>query len=192
VKKEVIDMLREEALIVQLSTAFTELFPDTAWDDGVDSTARRVLKYWREFSGEPRGFDPTVFPATTNGMVLVKDIEFVSLCKHHLLPFYGIAHVAYLPEDKMIGLSKIPRMVEYVAKRPQVQEVLTREIADMLDDVVVGRGTAVLVEARHTCLACRGARSHNAYMVTSELTGVFLTSDRTRAEFYSMLDRKGL
>jgi GTP cyclohydrolase I len=175
-----------------LTALLEEYFTTTSWDDGVESTARRVLKYWAEFSGPDTGPEMTTFPATTKGIVLVRNIEFVSLCKHHLLPFYGKAHVAYLPKDLMVGLSKIPRLVQFIAKRPHVQEELTAAIVENLDDSVQTKGSAALVEARHTCLACRGAQSHSASMVTAEVTGKFRKSSRVRNEFYSMLNRESL
>lgn len=176
-----------------LGNLLGRFFPNVDWDGPVEDTAARVVKYWEEFAGSNEyEFEATVFSATSGGMILVRDIEFVSLCQHHLLPFYGKAHVAYLPDQVMIGLSKIPRLVQHLAKRPQCQETLTRQIVEKLDEIVYGKGCAALVESRHTCLACRGARSHSASMSTAEVTGKFLKSKSVRAEFYSMLAREAL
>jgi GTP cyclohydrolase I len=122
-------------------------------------------------------------------MVLVKDIDFYSLCEHHLLPFYGRAHVAYIPDGKVIGLSKIPRIVEMFARRLQVQERMTRQIADFLNDVLHPQGVAIIVEGMHMCSIMRGVKKANATMVTSALLGVFKENSKTRAEFIEHVGR---
>lgn len=164
------------------------------FDDSADETARRILKYWKEFSPLAKGaadFEFTTFPAEgKTSMVLVKDIDFVSMCSHHFLPFKGVAHVAYIPDQKLVGLSKIPRTVEWYARMPQMQESLTRMVASALQTGLEPAGVAVVMEAQHTCLSCRGARNAGASMVTADLTGLFI-QDRVRAEFYSHLQRGG-
>jgi GTP cyclohydrolase I len=123
-------------------------------------------------------------------MVLVKDIDFFSLCEHHMLPFYGRAHVAYIPDHKVIGLSKIPRIVEMFARRLQVQERMTKQIADFLNDVLHPLGVAIIVEGAHMCSIMRGVKKANATMVTSALLGVFRENSKTRAEFIEHVGRR--
>lgn len=178
---------------LELARMLIEIFGIDVWDDSAVDTARRVLRYWKEFRSH-RWEQPaiTTFQCDSKAMVLVKDIEFVSMCAHHLLPFYGRAHVAYLPDGYAIGLSKIPRIVKYLARRPRMQEHFTSDIVHYLEEVLDTKGVAAVVEGRHTCLACRGAHDVGAYMVTSELTGLFLAEDRVRAEFYAMLNRQGV
>jgi GTP cyclohydrolase I len=130
-----------------------------------------------------------IFSEDYDQMVLVKDIDFYSLCEHHLLPFYGRAHVAYIPDGKVIGLSKIPRIVEMFARRLQVQERMTRQIADFLNDVLHPQGVAIIVEGMHMCSIMRGVKKANATMVTSALLGVFKENSKTRAEFIEHVGR---
>jgi GTP cyclohydrolase I len=122
-------------------------------------------------------------------MVLVKDIEFYSLCEHHLLPFFGKAHVAYLPKDKVIGLSKIPRLVDMFARRLQVQERMTQQIAEAITEAVAPRGVAVLCEAQHFCMMMRGVEKQHSGTVTSAMLGSFRKSKATRDEFLSLVGR---
>ena len=130
-----------------------------------------------------------VFAESYEQMVLVRDIEMYSLCEHHLLPFYGKAHVAYLPRGRIIGLSKLPRLVEMFARRLQVQERLTTEIAKALDAVLNPYGTAVVVEASHLCMMMRGVEKQNSRTVTSALTGAFQNDSKCRNEFFDLLGR---
>lgn len=130
-----------------------------------------------------------IFEVEDNDLVLVRDIEFYSMCEHHLLPFYGRAHVAYIPDGRIIGLSKIPRVVELFARRLQVQERMTRQIADFLEAVLRPKGVAVIVEAAHLCTMMRGVRKSQARMVTQALTGVFRTDPRHRSELLAHLRR---
>jgi GTP cyclohydrolase I len=130
-----------------------------------------------------------VFNITYDEMVIVRDIEFYSLCEHHMLPFIGRAHVAYMPAGKVIGLSKIPRLVDLYARRLQVQERMTRQIADQLHALLQPRGVAVVVEALHLCMMMRGVRKHDARMTTSAMHGAFRTNSATRQEFLDNIGR---
>lgn len=131
-----------------------------------------------------------IFTESYDEMVLVKDINFFSLCEHHILPFYGKVHVAYLPQGKIIGLSKIPRIVDVYAKRLQVQERMTTQIADCLMDALNPRGVGVVVEAIHLCMAMRGVEKVNSYAVTSAMLGTFRQSEMARSEFLNLIGKK--
>jgi GTP cyclohydrolase I len=133
-----------------------------------------------------------IFSELYEEMVVVKDIEVYSLCEHHLLPFYGKAHVAYLPCGRILGLSKIPRVVDVYARRLQVQERLTTQVADALQAVITPYGVAVVIEAVHLCMMMRGIQKQNSAAVTSAITGVFRTDEKARAEFFSLIGRKSL
>jgi len=132
-----------------------------------------------------------LFDVDYDEMVIVKDIEFYSLCEHHLLPFFGKAHVAYLPKGKVIGLSKIPRVVDVFARRLQVQERLTTEIADAIAEAINPQGVAVIIEAQHLCMMMRGVEKQESATVTSAMRGVFKTQLQTRNEFLSLVRRNG-
>ena len=123
-------------------------------------------------------------------MVLIKDIEFYSLCEHHLLPFFGRAHVAYIPDGKIIGLSKIPRIVDLFSRRLQVQERLTSQIAESLNGVLKPHGVAVVLEGQHMCMQMRGVEKQNSYATTSSMKGIFLKDSRTREEFLNIISMK--
>ncbi|ULQ48203.1 GTP cyclohydrolase I FolE [Flagellatimonas centrodinii] len=128
-----------------------------------------------------------IFESANEEMVIVRDIELYSLCEHHLLPFYGRAHVAYLPDGKVIGLSKIPRIVDCFARRLQIQENLTKQIGDCIQQVTSARGVAVVIEARHMCAMMRGVEKQNASMITSMMLGAFREDPRTRQEFLQLI-----
>jgi GTP cyclohydrolase I len=130
-----------------------------------------------------------IFSCKVDEMVIVKDIEFFSMCEHHLLPFFGKVHVAYLPKDKVIGLSKIPRIVNMFARRLQLQERMTQQIAEAVADVISPRGVAVLVEARHFCMMMRGVEKQHSGTVTSNMLGHFRNRKATRDEFLSLVGR---
>jgi GTP cyclohydrolase I len=157
--------------------------------DGLKNTPLRVARMYEEIL-QGYHIDPdtlingALFEVDYDEMVVVKDIEYYSLCEHHMVPFYGVAHVAYIPRGKVLGLSKIPRVVDMFARRLQVQERMTRQIADFLDEVLHPRGVAVVVEGAHLCSMMRGVRKANARMVTSAVLGGFKTDARTRSEFF--------
>ena len=120
-------------------------------------------------------------------MVTVQDIEFFSMCEHHLLPFFGVAHVAYIPDGKIIGLSKIPRIVDMFSRRLQVQERMTKEIATMLQDTLKPKGVAVIIEGQHMCMQMRGVQKKKSYMSTSSMVGIFREDNKTRKEFLDII-----
>ncbi|TQR55803.1 GTP cyclohydrolase I FolE [Campylobacter troglodytis] len=129
-----------------------------------------------------------LFDSSNNEMVLVRDIEFYSLCEHHLLPFFGRVHCAYIPDKKVIGLSKIPRLVDMFARRLQIQEQLTEQIAEAISEFSGAKGVGVVIEARHLCVEMRGVQKGGATTTTSALRGVFLKDERTRKEFFSLIN----
>jgi GTP cyclohydrolase I len=128
-----------------------------------------------------------LFNESHENMVMVRDIELYSLCEHHLLPFFGKAHIAYIPNGRIVGLSKLPRIVEVFARRLQVQERLTEEIAGAVDEVLAPRGVGVVIEAVHLCMMMRGVEKQNSRTITSALRGIFRTDSRTREEFLSLV-----
>lgn len=164
--------------------------------DGLKRTPERVSRMFGELlSGYQKNIEELVngaiFESDYQDIVLVRNIEFYSLCEHHMLPFYGRAHVAYLPDGKIIGLSKIPRLVDMFARRLQVQERMTQEIAIALNDIIKPRGVAVMVEGAHMCAMMRGVKKENASMVTQSMLGAFKTDQRYRSEFLAHIQRGG-
>ncbi len=158
--------------------------------DELQRTPERVARAFEEMLS-PLPFDVTKFPNTEgyDELVLVRDISFQSLCEHHLLPFVGVAHVAYLPGKQIVGLSKLARVVDRYSRRLQVQERMTMQIADWLTDELVPRGVGVVVEAEHMCMRVRGARSPGSTTTTSALRGRLRDDPRSRAEFLSLVRR---
>jgi GTP cyclohydrolase I len=160
--------------------------------DGLDRTPRRVASALR-FLTQGYAQDPVavlnnaLFDVSYDEMVLVKDIDFYSLCEHHLLPFFGRVHVGYIPNGKVVGLSKLPRIVEIYARRLQVQERFTVQIAETLEQVLAPRGVGVVVEAIHLCMMMRGVEKQSAFAITSSLRGVFQSDSKTRAEFMELM-----
>lgn len=156
--------------------------------DALANTPARVARAYAELLA-PEPFQATTFPNDENydELVVARDIPFSSLCEHHLLPFYGVAHVGYLPGDRLLGLSKLARVVYYFSRRLQVQERLTTQIADWLDDNLHPRGAGVVLEAEHTCMTLRGARARGSRTVTSALVGLVRDDERTRAEFFAIV-----
>jgi len=164
--------------------------------EGLVRTPHRVAKMYDEllagYHVDPvKLVNEALFDVEYDEMIIVKDIEFFSMCEHHMLPFYGRAHVAYIPRTKVIGLSKIPRIVEMFARRLQVQERMTRQIADMIEDVLDPLGVAVVVEGSHMCSMMRGVKKEHPRMVTSAMLGSFKENAMTRNEFMDHLRRPG-
>jgi len=162
--------------------------------EGLQFTPRRVARMYHELLGgytmdSNAIINGALFNVKYDEMVLVRDIEFYSLCEHHMLPFMGRVHVAYIPDGKVLGLSKIPRIVEMYSRRLQVQERMTRQVADFLRDLLKPQGVAVVVEAMHLCSMMRGVKKHDARMTTSSMLGSFRKSINTRQEFLDHLNR---
>lgn len=160
--------------------------------EGLLKTPSRVSKAWSFFSGGynqdlDKIINNAVFNEDATDMVVVRDVEFFSLCEHHLIPFFGRAHVAYLPNGKVIGLSKIPRIIDMFSRRLQVQERLTRQIAETVKEILDPIGVAVIMEGQHMCMQMRGVEKQNSLTTTSSMLGKFRESDRTRAEFLSII-----
>lgn len=164
-------------------------------DPNLTETPNRVAKMYLEmFHGLSEGAEPkiTIFPNSERyqAMVMEKDIPFYSLCSHHFVPFYGHAHLAYIPKDKIVGLSKMPRILEFYARRPQLQERLTEQVAQFMADKLHPQGVMVVIEARHLCVEMRGVKKPGALTVTSAIRGIFY--DRpVREEFLDLLNRRG-
>jgi len=162
--------------------------------EGLQFTPHRVARMYHEllsgYNMEPKSIiNGALFEVQYDEMVLVRDIEFYSLCEHHMLPFMGRVHVAYIPDGKVLGLSKIPRIVDMYARRLQVQERMTRQIADFLRDLLKPQGVAVVVEAMHLCSMMRGVRKQDARMTTSAMHGAFRANLATRQEFLANISR---
>jgi GTP cyclohydrolase I len=160
--------------------------------DGLDRTPARVAASLR-FLTQGYEQDPVavlnnaLFDVSYDEMVLVKDIDFYSLCEHHLIPFFGRVHVGYIPDGKVVGLSKLPRIVEIYARRLQVQERFTMQLAEILEQVLAPRGVGVVVEAIHLCMMMRGVEKQNAFAITSSLRGAFQSDSKTRSEFMELI-----
>jgi GTP cyclohydrolase I len=163
--------------------------------EGLLKTPERVAKAM-QFLTHGYGLDPdgiigqAIFHEAYSEMVIVKDIEVYSLCEHHMLPFFGKAHVAYIPDGKIVGLSKVPRIVDAYARRLQVQERLTIEIRDCIQRTLQPKGVAVVLECSHMCMQMRGVEKQNSTTTTSAFTGIFLSNEATRKEFIHLIQRK--
>jgi len=159
--------------------------------EGLKDTASRVARMYGEFfqglHEDPRTYLQVVFDEQHDEMVLVKDVPFHSMCEHHLLPFHGKVHAAYIPRGRVVGLSKIARVIEVFARRPQVQERMTSQVADLLIDELDAHGVGVVVEASHTCMTMRGVKKPGSLMVTSAMRGSFKSDLATRNEFMSLV-----
>ncbi len=170
-----------------------ELIGEDPARDGLVKTPQRVRKAF-EHMCEGYGMDPkkvlgdALFESSNDEMVLVRDIEFYSMCEHHMLPIIGRAHVAYIPDGRVVGLSKIPRMVNIFARRLQIQEQMTEQIADAIIETIRPKGVAVVLEARHMCMEMRGVEKINSTTVSSALRGLFKRDAKTREEFMSMVN----
>ncbi|WP_456457612.1 GTP cyclohydrolase I FolE [Nitratifractor sp.] len=183
---------KREAIEAAVKTILLNLGEDPE-REGLVKTPHRVAKAL-EFLTEGYHKDPkeilekALFTSSNDEMVLVRDIEFYSLCEHHMLPIIGRAHVAYIPDGKVVGLSKIPRVVNLYARRLQIQEQMTEQIADAVSDVIHPKGVAVVLQARHMCMEMRGVEKINSTTVTSALRGLFKSDLRTRNEFYNLIN----
>jgi GTP cyclohydrolase I len=185
-----IDQERIAAAVREIIAAVGE----DAGREGLEETPRRIAKLYAEmFSGlseDPRDVLSRTFEESHKEMVILKDIPFYSLCEHHFLPFHGRAHVGYVPEGRIVGVSKLARTVDILARRPQMQERLTGQIADAIMDGLRPDGVAVVIEAEHLCLTMRGAQKPGAVMVTSAIRGGFRRRGVTRSEFLSLVQGK--
>jgi GTP cyclohydrolase I len=165
--------------------------------EGLQQTPARVARMYEELLAGYQ-MDPVtlingaIFEADYDDIVVVRDIDFFSLCEHHMLPFYGRAHVAYIPEGKVLGLSKVPRTVEMFARRLQIQERMTEQIAEFLETILQPRGVAVVVEAAHMCARMRGIKKNGSYMVTRAMRGVFKTDRQIRHELMAVLQNRNM
>lgn len=188
----VVDRARAEAAVRELLVALGE-DPDR---EGLLDTPRRVVAAFEETLGGRHVDIPELlsvgFEEGHNEMVILRDVPFYSTCEHHLMPFHGIAHVGYVPNGRVVGLSKLARLVDAVARRPQLQERLTAQIADMLMSTLEPQGAAVAVEAEHLCMQMRGIKKPGARMLTSAMRGSFLEQQETRAEFLSLVGTQRL
>ena len=182
-----VDLARIESAVREILAAVGEN-PDR---EGLLETPARVARMYAEmFSGlktDPRIHLQKVFTEKYDEVVLVRDIDFCSMCEHHLLPFTGKAHVGYLPDGKVVGLSKLARVVEEVARRPQVQERMTEVIADLIESELSARGVAVVLEASHSCMTIRGIRRPGSLCMTSAMRGVFRNDPSSRAEILGLI-----
>ncbi|MBO0991809.1 GTP cyclohydrolase I FolE [Bacillus sp. SD088] len=170
-----------------------ELCGDDPDREGLEETPFRVLKAFLEYTEgnreDPKHHLEKVFDVEHDGLIMVKDIEFHSMCEHHFAPFFGVAHIAYIPSEKITGLSKIARMVDGYAKRFQVQERLSNQIVDAMQEVLQPQGAMVVIEAKHMCMCGRGVKKSDAMTVTTATRGVFAENPDLRKEFMSLLDK---
>ena len=177
----------------QAITKVLELIGEDPQREGLVKTPSRVVKAF-DFLTEGYHQDPkeilsqALFTTSNDEMVLVRDIEFYSMCEHHILPIIGRAHVAYIPDGKVVGLSKIPRIVNVFARRLQIQEQMTEQIADAISETINPKGVAVVLHARHMCMEMRGVEKINSTTVSSALRGLFKSDERTRNEFYNLIN----
>jgi GTP cyclohydrolase I len=185
--------MNKEEEFEQAITKVIELLGEDPKREGLLKTPSRVVKAL-QFLTEGYQQDPkeilnqALFSTSNDEMVLVRDIEFYSMCEHHMLPIIGRAHVAYIPDGKVVGLSKIPRIVNVYARRLQIQEQMTEQIADAILETIQPKGVAVVVHARHMCMEMRGVQKINSTTVSSALRGLFKKDERTRSEFYNLIN----
>jgi len=185
--------MNEEKEFEQAVTKVLELLGEDPKREGLLKTPNRVAKALKFLT---KGYDQdpeeilnqALFTTSNDEMVLVRDIEFYSMCEHHMLPIIGRAHVAYIPDGKVVGLSKIPRIVDVYARRLQIQEQMTEQIADAILSTIKPKGVAVVVHARHMCMEMRGVQKINSTTVSSALRGLFKSDERTRNEFYNLIN----
>ena len=186
-------MMNEDKEFELAVTKVLELLGEDPTREGLLKTPNRVAKSLR-FLTEGYHQDPkeilnkALFSSSNDEMVVVRDIEFYSMCEHHMLPIIGRAHVAYIPDGKVVGLSKIPRIVNLFARRLQIQEQMTEQIADAISKTIKPKGVAVVIHARHMCMEMRGVEKINSTTISSALRGLFKSDPRTRSEFYNLIN----
>ena len=185
--------LNQSQYIMDAMKELIKLCGDDPERDGLEETPMRVLKAFLEYTEgyheDPKKHLEKVFDVDHQELILVRDIEFYSMCEHHFAPFYGVAHVGYIPNEKITGLSKIGRMVEGYAKRFQVQERLTNQIAEAMEEILQPQGTMVVVEAKHMCMCSRGVKKANSSTTTTSTRGIFKEQNDAKLEFLTLLNR---
>lgn len=189
------DIIKEDIALEDLVRDILKAIGENPDREGLLKTPARVAKAYEYLTSGykqdiKRVLNGAVYEEKYNEMVIVKDIDFFSLCEHHLLPFYGKCHVAYIPNGRILGLSKVPRIVEVFSRRLQVQERLTQQIADTLYDCLKPNGVAVVTEAKHLCMMMRGVEKQNSVATTSAMLGVFRDDEKTRGEFLRLISSK--
>jgi GTP cyclohydrolase I len=185
-------MKNQKDEMIQLVRKQIELLGENPERDGLKRTPVRVAEAFKfltqGYKTNPKKvLNDALFDVQSDEMVIVKDIDFYSLCEHHMLPFFGKCHIAYLPNKKIIGLSKLPRLVDVYARRLQVQERMTNEIAVTIQDLIKAEGVGVVIEAQHLCMMMRGVEKQNSYAITSTMLGQFREDARTRMEFLDLI-----
>ena len=184
---------KEKKRLEEITKELLGLIGEDSTRQGLIKTPKRVADSWKFLS---QGYhqslndviNEAIFDESAKDMIIVKDIEFYSLCEHHLIPFYGKAHVGYIPNGKIIGLSKIPRIIDFYSRRLQVQERLTNQIATCIQDLVNPKGVAVIMEGRHFCMLMRGVQKQNSIASTSSMLGAFKDQSTTRNEFLKLVE----
>jgi GTP cyclohydrolase IA len=185
--------LNQSQYIMDAMKELIKLCGDDPERDGLQESPMRVLKAFLEYTEgyheDPKKHLEKVFDVDHQELILVRDIEFYSMCEHHFAPFYGVAHVGYIPNEKVTGLSKIGRLVEGYAKRFQVQERLTNQIAEAMEEILQPQGTMVVVEAKHMCMCSRGVKKANSSTTTTSTRGIFKEQNDAKLEFLTLLNR---
>tara|TARA_B100001146_G_scaffold39936_1_gene33738 strand:+ start:3079 stop:3654 length:576 start_codon:yes stop_codon:yes gene_type:complete len=184
---------KEKKRLEEITKELLGLIGEDSTRQGLIKTPKRVAESWKFLS---QGYhqnlndviNEAIFDESAKDMIIVKDIEFYSLCEHHLIPFYGKAHVGYIPNGKIIGLSKIPRIIDFYSRRLQVQERLTNQIATCIQDLLNPKGVAVIMEGRHFCMLMRGVQKQNSIASTSSMLGAFKDQSTTRNEFLKLVE----
>jgi GTP cyclohydrolase I len=184
---------KEKKRLEEITKELLGLIGEDSTRQGLIKTPERVAESWKFLS---QGYhqnlndviNEAIFDESAKDMIIVKDIEFYSLCEHHLIPFYGKAHVGYIPNGKIIGLSKIPRIIDFYSRRLQVQERLTNQIATCIQDLLNPKGVAVIMEGRHFCMLMRGVQKQNSIASTSSMLGAFKDKSTTRNEFLKLVE----
>ena len=184
---------KEKKRLEEITEELLGLIGEDSTRQGLIKTPERVAESWKFLS---QGYhqnlneiiNEAIFDESARDMIIVKDIEFYSLCEHHLIPFYGKAHVGYIPNGKIIGLSKIPRIIDFYSRRLQVQERLTNQIATCIQDLLNPKGVAVIMEGRHFCMLMRGVQKQNSIASTSSMLGAFKDQSTTRNEFLKLVE----